>query len=470
MGSRAFYEGWDSNRPNIVLFINIGTQNEAKKFVLQSIGRGVRIEPIKGKRRRLKFLYNIGEDNSIFEKINNYIQPIETLFIFGTNRNALSEVIITLKIEKEVEETIELTKNGKATECTLLIPVFKTSSKKLYQEREPQKFKIPNFIFNTVKKYFISIDDRILIMQNDISPELLFQVKKSFNNGDKYYLLTQDTTKTPLKIFVRQLINHFNLDLEELDKFKLLEEEIIHFKKIKVFLETGNELKELKEKIKKVSEFKDPKNRKEELKRRFERGKITLDEYTQEIEKLSRLSKEETFKDLKIKNILNHYYIPVIFSTKEKVNYIRHIIKTQSEVKFIEDLEKYLENNEGKCDFDWWMFSKIDEHLDEIYIPYYDPDNNKMRKFKPDFVFWFKKGKNYSIVFVDPKGIKHTDFQHKVDWFKRFFGDIESPKIFEFKDYKIKVFLLLYTEDKNRLSEGYKKYWFDNIEKVFFTF
>ncbi|MCL0048483.1 restriction endonuclease subunit R, partial [Dehalococcoidia bacterium] len=38
MGSRAFYEGWDSNRPNIINFINIGTGTDAKKFILQSVG------------------------------------------------------------------------------------------------------------------------------------------------------------------------------------------------------------------------------------------------------------------------------------------------------------------------------------------------------------------------------------------------------------------------------------------------
>ncbi len=105
MGSRAFYEGWDSNRPNVILFINIGVGAEAKKFVVQSIGRGVRIEPIKGKRRRLRNLYNKGEDQGLFHKINEYVQPLETLFIFGTNRNALSEVITTLIVEREVKRT-----------------------------------------------------------------------------------------------------------------------------------------------------------------------------------------------------------------------------------------------------------------------------------------------------------------------------------------------------------------------------
>jgi len=46
MGSRSFYEGWDSNRPNVANFINIGVGTDARKFILQSVGRGVRIEPV----------------------------------------------------------------------------------------------------------------------------------------------------------------------------------------------------------------------------------------------------------------------------------------------------------------------------------------------------------------------------------------------------------------------------------------
>jgi type III restriction enzyme len=46
MGSRSFYEGWDSNRPNVANFINIGVGTDARKFILQSVGRGVRIEPL----------------------------------------------------------------------------------------------------------------------------------------------------------------------------------------------------------------------------------------------------------------------------------------------------------------------------------------------------------------------------------------------------------------------------------------
>ena len=38
LGSRSFYEGWDSNRPNVINFINIGGA-DAQKYVLQSLGK-----------------------------------------------------------------------------------------------------------------------------------------------------------------------------------------------------------------------------------------------------------------------------------------------------------------------------------------------------------------------------------------------------------------------------------------------
>ena len=37
IGSKVFSEGWDSNRVNMISFINIGSKN-AKKYVLQTIG------------------------------------------------------------------------------------------------------------------------------------------------------------------------------------------------------------------------------------------------------------------------------------------------------------------------------------------------------------------------------------------------------------------------------------------------
>jgi hypothetical protein len=478
MGSRAFYEGWDSNRPNLILFINIGTGTDAKKFVIQSIGRGVRIEPIKNKRKRLMNLYNRNEDNGLFSNlihlvikeghpnyyILNIIQPVETLFVFGTNRNALNEVINTLRVEKELECTLDLVVNENVQSYTLLVPVYK-ESKKLYLEREPQKFPISEVHLKILNEYFNSIDDRILIVSHDTTPELLQHIKNSFEITDKYYRLSTNGG-LPAKVVISKIISHFNLNLQDLDRFKRLEDEIIHFKKIRVFFEKPEEQKELENKIGKVTKY--PEKQKEEEKLKTKYGKVSPEEYGKLHEEISKkYSKEETYKDLKIKYVAEHYYIPLILSTKEKIDYIKHVIKTKSEVDFINKLETFLENNGNKLDVEWWMFSKIDEYLDEVFIPYYDPESNMIRSFKPDFIFWFKKGNNYHIVFVDPKGVKHTEFEYKVDGFVRIFGNIDTSKVFEFEDFKITASLCLFTEDKNILSEGYRRYWFDNPSSIF---
>ncbi|HHX23530.1 MAG TPA: DEAD/DEAH box helicase family protein, partial [Thermoanaerobacterales bacterium] len=97
MGSRAFYEGWDSLRPNIINYINIGTQAQSQKYVLQSLGRGIRIQPIKGERKRideirgeevLKKLNPIKQDSTLL----TYGHSLESLFVFATDKNVLEKV------------------------------------------------------------------------------------------------------------------------------------------------------------------------------------------------------------------------------------------------------------------------------------------------------------------------------------------------------------------------------------------
>lgn len=87
-GSRAFYEGWDSPRPNVIAYINIGSR-DAQKFVLQSLGRGVRVRVREGAKE--------------FRKRQDFIRALETLYVFAVNRKEVLTVIDeTLKSEQEV--------------------------------------------------------------------------------------------------------------------------------------------------------------------------------------------------------------------------------------------------------------------------------------------------------------------------------------------------------------------------------
>ncbi|MEM4588332.1 MAG: DEAD/DEAH box helicase family protein, partial [Nanopusillaceae archaeon] len=467
MGSRAFYEGWDSNRPNLILFINIGTKKDAKKFIIQSIGRGVRIEPIKNKRKRLLNLYNEKNDEGLLEKLKDLILPLETLFVLGTNRNVLMEVIKHLESEKE-EAVFEMDINPKikSESYLLLIPVYKDIGK-MYLKKDLQKFKISESNLKALKEYFNSLDDRIILISYDIDVELLQFIKNIFSKIEDYFIIDANDN-TPFKLVISKLINHFNINLKDLDKFKELENEIVHFKRIRFFADNKEEIKKFEEKLNKVKNFFKKEEEKRKLKELY--GKIPQEEYDKLKEEINKYSKEEIYRDLRIKYIDKHYYIPIVLSENEKINYIKHIIKTKSERDFINKLDEFIDKNGNNLNLDWWLFSKIDESLDNVYIPYYDPIQNKIRKFYPDFIFWFKRGNEYTIVFVDPKGVSHTEYQYKVDGFRLIFENKDgSPKIFEYENLKIRVFLFLYTEDINLLPEGYKKYWLDKnkIENIF---
>jgi type III restriction enzyme len=209
----------------------------------------------------------------------------------------------------------------------------------------------------------------------------------------------------------------------------------------------------------------------QEAKVRYEAKQITIEEFMAEV---TSQTQSETFPSdngsLEIRRIANHYYIPVILSENERIEYIRSIIHVASEVQFLRLLEEYIRTKDNRFkNYDWWLFSRVDEKYDEINIPYYYPFENRIANFKPDFIFWLQKGKSYQIIFVDPKGTGRTEYEHKVDGFRRLFEEEDKPKVFHYDEINVKVHLFLYTPDTQNLADGYRKYWFDNIDEALKT-
>jgi hypothetical protein len=93
-----------------------------------------------------------------------------------------------------------------------------------------------------------------------------------------------------------------------------------------------------------------------------------------------------------------------------------------------------------------------------------------MRDFKPDFIFWLQKGNNYSIVFIDPKGTEHTEYQRKIDGYSKLFENSGGhKKTIPHEDKNARVFAFLNTDDVDRVPKPYKRYWFDDISKALNT-
>ncbi|MBI4531595.1 MAG: restriction endonuclease subunit R, partial [Candidatus Latescibacteria bacterium] len=273
-----------------------------------------------------------------------------------------------------------------------------------------------------------------------------------------------------IDLLVRRIFDYFSIVPQEFERLKLLEDEINHFRNIKVSL---RDISDLACKVELVRQFEDPEAVKRHLKEKFERREIDLDEYTAGIERAARMVREAQMeysgKRLKIRHVVNHYYIPMILSGEtEQIDYIRHIVQTPSEVNFINHLEEYLGKTDNRFQtFDWWMFSKLDESLDEVYIPYYDGQANKVREFKPDFIFWLQKGDDYFILFIDPKGTEHTEYQRKIDGYSAIFEEVDGgKKAIIHGGKRVSVFALLHTDSIAGLPNRYKRYWFDNVGKV----
>ena len=466
MGSRSFYEGWDSNRPNLLLFINIGVGSDAKKFVLQSVGRGVRIEPQKYQRKRLQNLLNAKVvKEQLFEKVKNLILPIESLFVFGTNAENLKEIIATLKAEKQDKNLGDaFILNPEAQKHLLLVPVYKTAERIFAEENNPQKFPVSREDFDITSQFYEFLGDKVAVVKFDCEVKVLKKVKESFTEKERYYDFSERNSLFEPELILNRIFDYLGVKSKEFEKFKKLENEIIHFKKVR--FSDGEKYEEIKRKIEEVLNYPE---RQKELDKQY--GKIPRKEFERQKTLFEQAGKfEMKNQKISIKYLANHYYLPVIVSETEKIDYINHIINVSSEVKFIEQLEEYLTKSDNIfSQFDWWMFSKLDQTLDEVFIPYYNPKENKIANFKPDFIFWAQKGNRYLILFVDPKGTEHTDGYRKIDGYSRIF-EIEKDGQKQSRDFSydgsttINIKLLL--KPKRGISgvlENYKRYWFNDF-------
>jgi hypothetical protein len=317
-----------------------------------------------------------------------------------------------------------------------------------------------------MKKYLEYIPELVTITKFSIPVSNFTLLSKSLITPEKYFTFTHNGNFNQPEFLISRLSNYFGIKTKEFKEFKLLENEIVHFKRISIT--SSDKLYEIIPNIKKVK-TNDEKKRKvlEQLKLDFKEHK-DLDKYTyqvQQVEKNYKMENEFSLEDkkIKIKYVHNHYYIPIVLSEDEKLNYLTHIIKVPSEVRFLSKLEKYLEDEDNLFkQFDWWMFSKLDETIDKIFIPYYDFDKNSMAEYKPDFIFWLKKGNNYKIIFVDPKGTAFARYQHKIEGFKKIF----YGKEFTYDNLVINVYLKLFTSDTAQVAKGYREFWFDNINEL----
>ncbi|QDY61298.1 restriction endonuclease subunit R [Helicobacter pylori] len=452
VGSRTFETGWDSTRPSVILFLNIGLDDDAKKLVKQSFGRGVRIESVKNQRQRLAYL---DIDEAIKDKLKPNAAMLETLFVIPTNHASLEAI---LKFQKESENGGENSGSWREIKLektpmkhALFVPCYRKEQTNALKISQSASFKMSEKNFKDLKEYFHLMSEKHFILKHEIYNSKDYTLlkdmiqKEHFKKVSTWHYKDLDCMISEIKgkLYPNQKVPK--------DEFNALDsEKIVHFKRVKVKADKQEEL------VKKIQEVKEhaPLD-KETLRMKIAQGEI--DPYDTEKHKQDKTFKVDDAELLKLKE---HYYTPLIKA--KNCDWLKHVVKVKSESDFLEELLKITETLQDNYDF--WAFSKIDEHLDNLFIPYIN--NATERHFFPDFIFWLQKSGTQIICFIDPKGIKISDYEHKADAYKLFKDKIFNPK--DDPNLKIKVVLKFYG-NKDDVGERYRDEWIKEGElKDFF--
>ena len=459
MGSRKFIESWDTNRPNVINFINIGSRG-AKKYVMQSIGRGVRIKPLGDKRRRLSSLVLKGDEEKLKQQIENLVSPVETLFLFATNRADIESVLEGVKAAEDsafmpllgFEKAARVESNGE--KLPLLVPEYKEVDDD--SARPPFAMSVP--AQKRFKEWVKATSNSVFAVRDGLGAREILALRETVKNGEKIKNSdAKEHVEHDLASLQARVVSHNAQKTKISDGVKVLDEEhdIVHFRNIRVHAEYAEALGAKVERVKnKIAR----------------QEKLLSEKSAAERHELGQFKIEETYQAargqgvVKFAGVAGHYYFPLILWENEKPHYMQHIISAESEIAFVDKLEEWVENNPKEAGEWTWMFSKIDESIDKVHIPYYD---NAARKFFPDFVFWMWRGDEYRVVFVDPKTPVYTASQHKIDGYERLFGDVRNPHKFAHgKQKRVSVRLCMFN-DPSGVPEKYKHYWTDDPARIF---
>ncbi|WP_279144208.1 DEAD/DEAH box helicase family protein [Helicobacter pullorum] len=453
LGSKVFSEGWDSNRVNLIYFINIGSKN-AKKYVLQTIGRGVRIEPFSNVRKRMRYC-DIHE-YSTKQILSPLACGLETLFILASDNEAIKYIL------EEIESFITQYPLKGFKKTNELNPLPAPKYKEI--ESKERKYKIGRSEAQKLKAYIQSFDEDILtlskcVIHKECSYDTLREIKDFLDDKSEriiQYGDFQEFDKNKTFSHIHRILNVRNRELKE---FVDLSDEINHYQSFKTTLgeSFANEINAI---IKTLNAHKALKTR-EDLQKEG-----VAEEYIPAILESEAKKQSRIIDSYQISaKLREHYYNPlIIYSKNDRDSGINFAINEESEKEFLQDLEEFLQRDSKELIKYEWCFSKLVENIDTIYIPYFDNEAQSERKFYPDFIFWFKSKENgeYTILFIDPKGLKiEANPRDKIKGFE----DIFKDKEFLYRGKKIQTYLFYYNKKVGEFI-GFEKYKKSSVKEI----
>ena len=476
LGSRIFTEGWDSNRPNVVNFINIGVDEGAQKFVLQAIGRGVRIQPVPGIRKRLSYIVNPEETETLSRYIDIKAKadilkrnlPLESLFLFATKKEVIKNITENLSREKDADDW-KIVKHISKTVIPqeLLIPKYEEVI------AEIPAYSINRDEYNDLLEFVgisAGVQDKIVLMQSpiNVSKTLVTTLEKIRVETNFNFSVSRSIRKPIDNLLL--LNQHFHQKPKRLKTFQPVLTEINHFEKIEVANLPDNELELLEQAI--IDSIKGSKskyNSEEEIENAYKIGEISFSEVREQLELFNSKDKPNNYSynglklELNTDFLVEHYYNPIILTSEAHKQLFKHIVWVPSEVEFLKKLQ---ENRDKLEKYEWWYFSKIDQTTDDVSIPYYDTREQEYRNFFPDFVFWLKPKDSDKLIikFIDPKGnvVGTGNAEDKAKGYENIF----NGHTIKYQNKEVQIDLFFYNEPTG-VNESVREYFTKDFKKMF---
>lgn len=476
LGSRIFTEGWDSNRPNVVNFINIGVDEGAQKFVLQAIGRGVRIQPVPGIRKRLSYIVNPEETETLSRYIDIKAKadilkrnlPLESLFLFATKKEVIKNITENLSREKDADDW-KIVKHISKTAIPqeLLIPKYEEVI------AEIPAYSINRDEYNDLLEFVgisAGVQDKIVLMQSpiNVSKTLVTTLEKIRVETNFNFSVSRSIRKPIDNLLL--LNQHFNQKPKRLKSFEPVLTEINHFEKIEAANLPDNELELLEQAI--IDSIKGSKSEYSsvsDIVAAYTAKKLNDQQLQEQLDLFNSKDKPNNYSynglklELNTDFLVEHYYNPIILTSEAHKQLFKHIVWVPSEVEFLKKLQ---ENRDKLEKYDWWYFSKIDQTTDDVSIPYYDTREQEYRNFFPDFVFWLKSKASDKLIikFIDPKGnvVGTGNAEDKAKGYENIF----NGHTIKYQNKEVQIDLFFYNEPTG-VNESVRDYFTKDFNKMF---
>lgn len=450
IGAKKFIEGWDNFRISSMLLMNFAKSKGVS--AIQLFGRGVRLRGYKNSMKRSSH-----SKPPISKNLEDYLKILETLNVFGIKANYMDsfrdelsqdiefyiekEILIekdpnnllkdtNLKCIKKDSDINESFKNKKIISIKHTDSIYSISLEKHLSTLTTEKISFKKIIEKIDSK--LIINDRffelvdwenilselrrfkrlkdlrnISLLNTSYLKKILYEANLSINGNEEQfrninniYKIKEKLEQIYIEILKKIIFNNYNINLKKhYDKTnKLIDfnisDDIPHYYKIKIFLDEKGKIK-----TKDVSE--------EKLMKLFKKEGteiIDIKELQNEIDS-SLISKDKFFIDFD-----KHLFFPLLLASNYGTYTLNPSGLNVGEVKFIEDLKKYIAEIELKNN----KIIILRNH-EKTGFGYYLETGT----YYPDFIMWVLNENSQKIIFLDPKGIALKPDEEKINFNKR---------------------------------------------------